>query len=77
MKIQQTIDQFAPKTVRISIVALAAAVMAVVWAIVDEISMGGANPVIVSSITSLVMLVAQFIDVRAKSAGVEVIDPSE
>ena len=77
MKIQETVASLPAKTVRLSVVAFAAAVMAVIWAIVDEISMGGANPVIVSSITSLVMLIAQFIDVRAKAGGADVYEGQE
>ena len=63
-----------PKALRMSAVALSAAVMAVVWGIFDELSSGGTNPVIVSSITALVMLVAQFIDVKAKKDGSEVFE---
>ena len=57
-----------------SAVALAAAVMAVLWAIVDEFTTFGVSAVIVSAVTSLVMLVAQFVDVKAKLGGAEVFE---
>ena len=60
-----------------SAVALSAAVMAVVWAIGDALTAAALPSVIVSSVTSLVMLVAQMVDVKARLGGVEVIDPSE
>ena len=71
---KQTLSSLPPKAVRMSAVALSAAVMAVLWAIIHEVSTGAMNPVIVSSITSLVMLVAQFVDVKAKAAGAEVFE---
>ena len=63
-----------PKAVRMSAVALAAAVMAVLWALVDEFTTFGVSAVIVSAVTSLVMLVAQFVDVKAKLGGAEVFE---
>ena len=57
-----------------SAVALAAAVMAVLWALVDEFTTFGVSAVIVSAVTSLVMLVAQFVDVKAKLGGAEVFE---
>ncbi len=71
MKILQTAQEN-PKIVRMSAVALSAAVMAVLWAIVDEYTSIGTPAVIVSSVTSLVMLVAQFVDVRAIGRGEDV-----
>ena len=53
-----------PKAKRLSTVALAGAVLAVWWAIFDELSSGGVSAVIVSAITSLVMLVAGFYDFK-------------
>ena len=69
MKILQ---EQSPKIVRMSAVALSAAVMAVAWAILDEYTSLLTPAVIVSSITSLVMLVAQFVDVRALRGGADV-----
>ena len=77
MKINETLSNLPAKTVRLSAVALSAAVMAVIWAILDEVFIYQPAAVIISSITSLVMLVAQFVDVKAKAAGAEVIDPTE
>jgi len=71
---KQTLSSLQPKTVRMSKVALAAAVMAVVWALVDEFANQAFSPIIVSSITSLVMLLAQFADFRAKHEGAEVFE---
>ena len=53
-----------PKAKRLSTVALAGAVLAVIWAIVDEFTTYGVSAVIVSAITSLVMLVAGFYDFK-------------
>ena len=53
-----------PKAKRLSTVALSGAILAVVWAVVDEIWSWGVSPVIVSAITSLVMLVAGFYDFK-------------
>ena len=53
-----------PKAKRLSTVALAGAILAVVWAIVDEFTTFGVSAVIVSAITSLVMLVAGFYDFK-------------
>ena len=55
-----------PKAKRLSTVALAGAILAVIWAIVDELSSFGVSAVIVSAITSLVMLVAGFYDFKHK-----------
>ena len=52
------------KQKRLSSVALSAAVLAVVWAIVDEFTAGTMSPVIVSAVTSLVMLLAGFYDFK-------------
>lgn len=71
------LSRVSSKTVRMSAVALSAAVMAVVWAIGDALTAAALPSVVVSSVTSLVMLVAQFVDVKAKAQGAEVIDPSE
>ena len=57
-----------------SAVALSAAVMAVIWAVIDEFIGVGFSPIVVSSITSLVMLIAQFVDVKAKTDGSEVFE---
>ncbi len=54
-----------PKAKRLSSVALAGAILAVIWAIVDEFTAFGVSAVIVSAITSLVMLMAGFYDFRA------------
>ena len=56
-----------PKAKRLSSVALAGAILAVVWAIVDEYTNLGAPAVIVSAVTSLVMLVAGFYDFKHAS----------
>lgn len=53
-----------PKAKRLSTVALSGAVLAVIWAIVDEFTTFGVSAVIVSAITSLVMLVAGFYDFK-------------
>ena len=72
---KQLIQNQSPKIVRLSRVALAAGVMAVIWIILDEYTDLLVPAVLVSAITSLVMLVAQFLDVKAKSEGAEVIEP--
>ena len=77
MKIAPDLTEVSARTVRMSAVALSAAVMAVVWAIGDALTAAALPSVIVSSVTSLVMLVAQMVDVKAKLSGAEVIDPSE
>ena len=64
-----------PKSVRLSIVAVSAAAMAVVWALLDEFALEAISPVIVSTVTSLVMLLSQFYDIKHKFAGDVVIDP--
>ncbi len=53
------------KSVRLSAVALSAAVMAIVWILIDEYTLWFIPAVLVSAVTSLVMLIAQFIDFRA------------
>ena len=55
-----------PKAKRLSTVALSGAILAVVWAILDEYTSLLTPAVIVSSITSLVMLVAGFYDFKNK-----------
>lgn len=72
----EALDQVPAKAIRMSAVALSAAVMAVVWIVLDEYSNLDPPAVLVSAVTSLVMLVAQFTDVKAKAEGAEVIDPS-
>ena len=52
-----------PKAKRISIVSLSAAVMLLLWAIADWAGVSVPAPVI-SALTSLVMLVAGFIDFK-------------
>lgn len=59
----QTISEASPKVKRLSTVALAGAVLAVVWAVADEFL--GVPAVVVSAVTSLVMLVSGFYDFRA------------
>jgi hypothetical protein len=76
-QLQETFAAVPAKTIRMSAVGLAAGVMGVVWALIDEYTALGAPAVVVSAVTSLVMLVAQFVDVRAKEQGAEVIDPTE
>ncbi len=56
------------KSVRMSKVALSAGVMAVVWLLLDEYTDVYISAALVSAVTSLVMLIAQFYDFRAKSA---------
>ncbi len=53
------------KSVRLSAVALSAAIMAVVWVVLDTYTLWFIPAVLVSAVTSLVMLVAQFMDFRA------------
>lgn len=52
------------KTKRMSLVALTGAILALLWAVVDEVSGYPLNPAIVSGVTSLAMLVAGFVDFR-------------
>ena len=53
----------APRTKRLSAGALAAAMLAVGWALIDEhFGIGAVSAVLVSATTSLVMLVANFVD---------------
>ena len=72
---KQLIKSQSPKVLRLSRVALAAGVMAVMWILIDEYTDLFPSAVLVSAITSLVMLIAQFLDVKAKSEGAEVVDP--
>ena len=53
------------KNVRLSAVALSAAIMAVVWVVLDTYTYWFIPAVLVSAVTSLVMLLAQFMDFRA------------
>ncbi len=53
------------KSVRLSAVALSAAIMAVVWVVLDTYTLWFIPAVLVSAVTSLVMLLAQFMDFRA------------
>ena len=53
-----------PKAKRLSTVALSGAILAVVWAILDEYTSLLTPAVLVSSITSLVMLVSGFYDFK-------------
>ena len=73
----EALNEVNPKAVRMSAVALSAAVMAVVWVVLDEYTDLYTPAVLVSAVTSLVMLVAQFLDIKAKRQGTEVIDPGE
>lgn len=59
------------KSRRLSLVSLSAAVMAVVWYVLDTWTDFYIDPVGVSLITSLVMLISGFYDLRAKDAGAE------
>ena len=72
--VESVIKNMTPKTVRMSRVALSAAVMAVAWAIIDELAKVAISPIIVSSITALVMLIAQFLDFKARAGGDEVFE---
>jgi hypothetical protein len=72
--VKRVITDMTPKSVRMSVVALTAAVLAVVWAIVDQVFDGTVNAVIVSAVTALVMLIAQFYDHRAVVSGHEVFE---
>ena len=71
----EALEAVPAKAIRMSAVALSAAVMAVVWIIIDEYTSIDPPAVLVSAVTSLVMLLAQFTDVKAKAEGAEVIDP--
>ena len=57
------------KSVRMSVVALSAAVMAVIWVVIDTYTYWFVPTVLVSAVTSLVMLVAQFFDFKMKARG--------
>lgn len=72
MKIQESIANADPKILRMSAVALSAAVMGVIWAFADALISAQIPAIVVSSVTALVMLIAQFVDVRAKAGGAEV-----
>lgn len=73
----EALDAVPVKVIRMSAVALSAGIMAVVWIIIDEYTSIDPPAVLVSAVTSLVMLVAQFTDVKARREGAEVIDPTE
>ena len=60
------IASMAPKTKRLSTVAVTGAVLAVVWAIAD--SWLNIDSVVVSSVTALAMLVAGFYDFKYDDA---------
>jgi len=62
------------KSVRMSVVALSAAVSTVIWLLLDEFTGFYVSAALVSASTSLVLLVAQFFDFKAKSEGHEVFD---
>ena len=57
------VAESSPKTKRLSTVALVAAILAVVWAIVDN-QVENVDAVIVSTVTSLTMLLAGFWDFK-------------
>ena len=59
---KQIMASTSTKTKRLSTVALSGAVLAVVWSIGDQMVNAEVPAVVVSSITSLVMLVAGFYD---------------
>ncbi len=71
----ERVTKMSAKQMRLSVVALSAAVMAVVWVIIDEYTPIELVPALVSSVTSLVMLLAQFKDFKASAEGVEVFRP--
>jgi len=60
MNMAAPVNNMSPKTKRLSMVALAGAVMAVIWVIID--SWFEVDAVFVSTVTSLVMLLAGFVD---------------
>ena len=62
------------KAVRMSVVALSAAVMAVFWILLDELANLEPSAGLVSAITALVMLIAQFYDYKATVAGVDLFE---
>ncbi len=57
------------KSVRLSAVAFSAAVMAVVWLLIDTYTYWFVPAALVSAVTSLIMLVAQFLDFKAEVLG--------
>ena len=57
-----------PKAKRLSVVAVAGAVFALVWSLGDWLIPAAIPPVVVSSVTSLGMLVAGFVDFRHADA---------
>ena len=65
---KQVMARASNKQKRLSTVALAGAVLAVTWAIVDQVFEGTVDAVIVSAVTSLVMLVAGFYDFKHSDA---------
>ena len=72
--VKQAITDMGPKAVRMSVVALTGAVLTVVWAFVDEFANQAISPILVSSVTALFMLIAQFYDYRASVSGVDLFD---
>lgn len=66
---KRAITDLSPKQVRMSLVALAAAIMAVVWAVTDSVFGLLVPEALVSAVTALVMLVAQFYDRKAGGGG--------
>ena len=72
--VNQAITDMSPKAVRMSVVAITAATMGVVWAVVDSATAMELDAVVVSSVTALVMLIAQFYDYKATVAGVDLFE---
>ena len=58
------VAESSPKTKRLSTVALVAAILAVFWAMIDNIANFEVDAVIVSSVTALAMLLAGFWDFK-------------
>ena len=71
--VESVTKNMTPKSVRMSMVALSAAVMVVVWSIVDHYLSGFPNTV-AAGVTALVMLISQFYDFKAVVAGDEVFE---
>ena len=71
------VTNMSAKGVRMSKVALSAAVMAVIWLTLDEFTDLYLSAAWVSGVTSLVMLVAQFSDFKAKTEGEIVYKPED
>ena len=72
--VKQAITDMGPKAVRMSVVALTGAILTVVWALVDEFANQAISPILVSSVTALFMLIAQFYDYRATVTGADIFD---